>query len=48
MALGWTQDYSRDLALDWGPIAAPVLAALTAAVVVGRGWWARRCPPGEA
>ncbi|MFI7676449.1 helicase HerA domain-containing protein [Actinophytocola sp. NPDC049390] len=36
-------DRLRDLALDWGPIAAPVLAVLAAAVVVGRRWWARRC-----
>ncbi|WP_238413122.1 type IV secretion system DNA-binding domain-containing protein [Saccharothrix deserti] len=33
----------RDLALDWGPIAAPVLAVLIAGIVLGRRWWTRRC-----
>ena len=32
----------RDLALDWGPVAVPVLAALVTAIVIGRRWWARR------
>ncbi|WP_170068096.1 helicase HerA domain-containing protein [Lentzea guizhouensis] len=33
----------RDLTLDWGPIAAPVLAVLVTGIVLGRRWWARRC-----
>ncbi|ALG14633.1 type VI secretion protein [Kibdelosporangium phytohabitans] len=33
----------RDLAVDWGPTAAPVLAVLTTTVVAGRRWWTRRC-----
>ncbi|SES36314.1 helicase HerA domain-containing protein [Actinokineospora terrae] len=33
----------RDLALDWGPIAAPVLAVFITGIVLGRRWWARRC-----
>ena len=33
----------RDLALEWGPIAAPVLAVLITGIVLGRRWWARRC-----
>ncbi|MFI7680945.1 hypothetical protein [Actinophytocola sp. NPDC049390] len=33
----------RDLALDWGPIAAPVLAVLVTGIVLGRRWWGRRC-----
>ena len=33
----------RDLALDWGPIAAPVLAVLITGIVLGRRWWARHC-----
>ncbi|PPK61900.1 TraM-binding TraD/TraG-like protein [Actinokineospora auranticolor] len=33
----------RDLAITWGPIAVPVLAALVTAVVLGRQRWQRRC-----
>ncbi|MFI7680066.1 helicase HerA domain-containing protein [Actinophytocola sp. NPDC049390] len=33
----------RNLALDWDPIAAPVLAVVVTGIVVGRRWWARRC-----
>ncbi len=33
----------RDLALAWGPIAAPVLAVFIAGIVFCRRWWARRC-----
>jgi ABC-type oligopeptide transport system ATPase subunit len=36
-------DRLRDLALAWGPIAAPVLAMLITLTVVGRRWWRRRC-----
>src|SRR5437763_7000644 len=36
-------DQLRELALEVGPIALPGLAALTAAVLAGRRWWARRC-----
>ncbi|WP_233438645.1 helicase HerA domain-containing protein [Actinokineospora spheciospongiae] len=33
----------RDLAVHWGPIAAPALAVLVAGVLAGRRWWVRRC-----
>ncbi|XVS62034.1 type IV secretory system conjugative DNA transfer family protein [Actinosynnema sp. CA-299493] len=33
----------RDLVLEWGPIAAPVLAVPAIAIVVGRWRWRRRC-----
>jgi hypothetical protein len=33
----------RDRALDWSPIAAPVLAVLITGIVLGRRWWGRRC-----
>lgn len=36
-------DRLRDLALTWGPIAAPVLVVAVTATVMGRRWWARRC-----
>ncbi|SFK89368.1 protein of unknown function DUF87 [Amycolatopsis sacchari] len=33
----------RNLAVDEGPIAVPVLTMLVAMLLVGRRWWARRC-----
>ncbi|MGW4115249.1 helicase HerA domain-containing protein [Actinosynnema sp. NPDC004786] len=36
-------DRLRDLALDWCPVAVPVLAMLVTGIVLGRRWWARRC-----
>ncbi|GGS53776.1 hypothetical protein GCM10010171_56100 [Actinokineospora fastidiosa] len=33
----------RDLALHWGPLAAPVLTVLITGIVISRRWWARRC-----
>ncbi|OKI24708.1 type VI secretion protein [Saccharothrix sp. CB00851] len=36
-------DRLRDLALTWGPSAAPVLVVAVTATVMGRRWWARRC-----
>jgi hypothetical protein len=33
----------RELVIAWGPVAGPVLAAVLAALAVGRLWWRRRC-----
>jgi hypothetical protein len=33
----------RDLAVDWGLIAAPVLGVLVTGIVLSRRWWALHC-----
>ncbi|MFT7837752.1 type IV secretion system DNA-binding domain-containing protein [Saccharothrix sp. BKS2] len=42
-ALSTLLERLRDLALEWGPIAAPVLTVLVSATVLARWWWGRRC-----